>query len=256
MVDGVLEGDYRNVQIAGAVIAFAGVLLSLGGRGLVMACFGMPHVHLRKPILTYWKALCFTAFMGEMAVLFTLGEAERVTGSGIFFNWSRWLFYTIAIGIGYVGMIAEFQQHTLYWTRWYLSGYVLLMGAFAVWNAFAPFYAQRSAMFGFQALGLLGYVVGLFWFDNRGDCTSRTISVLSVVCITIMTVGFIIGHQNQHNLSRFKEACFHVASMAFMQLVLAPLMLTFYCKFDECKSECELESKTPICSNVQGVATQ
>lgn len=245
VVAGVIADEsYRKVQIAGAVIAFAGLLLSLFGRGLIMWAFGLKHVHLRKPMLTYWKLFNFFWFMAEMVVLFTLGETERVSGSGVFFNWSRWPFYTVSIGIGFVGMVSIFQQHSTYWTRWYISGYVLLMGLFATWNAFAPFHAQRMMMIGFQALGLFGYFVSLFWFDERKDCTSRSVSFCATACIAVITAGFLVGHAGSKHQSRANEAIFYIVSMAFMGLVL-PIAKLVYCVFPtdvrrdvECQAMC------------------
>ena len=243
----IADSQYRNVQIAAAVISFAGLLIALFGRSLIMWCFGLKHVHIRKPMLTYWKIMCFSAFVAEMLVLFTLGETERVTGSGIFFNWSRWPFYTISLGVGFLGMLGIYQQHALYWTRWYVCGYAVLMGLFATWNAFAEFKAQRDMLFGFQALGFAGYIAGLFWFDERADCSSRLVSIIATACITVIAAGFITGHANVGTYGRFHEAIFYIVPMAITQILMPALIVPFCYYREECKAEGNVECQ-PMCA--------
>src|SRR5690606_32343400 len=125
------------------------------------------------------------------------------------------------------------------------------------WNAFAPFVAQRNMMFGFQALGLVGYVVSLFWFDERGDGLSRFVSVVATACIAVIISGFITGHANAATYSRFHEAIFYIVAMAIQQILLPAIIVPFceVCRHAPglschlCKHAHNIESR-PICAEM------
>lgn len=242
----------RNTLIAGAVIQFSLFAFACLSRWWVHCVLGVKRVECHKAFFSYWKLFTFLTFVANMFILFTLWDNDRDVSHPLV-NWSRWLFYTMAYGVGLVGMLAEFQMHRLHWTRYYVGTLVGAVALLMLSNAFAPHAAQQQMLFGFIAFFGVWAIYSVFHFDERFYCGwSRSLSVLVSLCLGTIAAMFIVGHANQQKISRAHEFIGYVVVdailatfVALAALCVGPYVHAHYCAEDAQCAQSLVEVRQP-----------